>query len=227
MGKKIKERIEEGGAIESTDEFDTQSYSDYMKKNRWGEYERFVKFIIDNINLPKNATVLEIGPGPGWIGILLAKLRSDIHVIGLEPSLDMIETASKNKKIEDVDERVTYINGFVEKMDKFEDKSFDLVFSNESLHHWVDPTKAFKEIGRVLTNDGKIYVQDGRRDLNLFGKFILNILGRFFAGKMWKYWKSSINASYTPDEMKAILKKTPIRDWTINSDVLNLSIVKV
>lgn len=53
-------------------------------------------------------------------------------------------------------------------MKSLKDGSYDLVFSRDSLHHWDDPEKAFLEIKRVLRPDGKIYISDARRDMNLF-----------------------------------------------------------
>lgn len=44
----------------------------------------------------KRWSCLEISPGPGWIGIWLAENRSDLTVIGLEPSADMRRVARIN-----------------------------------------------------------------------------------------------------------------------------------
>ena len=67
---------------------------------------------------------------------------------------------------------------------------------------------------------------DSRRDLNLAGKLIVNLIGPFIAGKMLKYWKSSIAASYTPKEVRKMLEKIGLNDWMVEADLMDLSIQK-
>ena len=93
----------------------------------------------------------------------------------------MIRVANKNAREEGVGERVRYLSGYVEKMEQIPDKQYDLIISNESLHHWSIALEGFKEVKRVLKASGKILIRDGRRDLGLGGKFIVNVLGRLFA----------------------------------------------
>jgi ubiquinone/menaquinone biosynthesis C-methylase UbiE len=44
----------------------------------------------------------------------------------------------------------------------FPDRSFDLVVSTLSMHHWADPTAGLAEIGRVLRPGGLVLVWDFR-----------------------------------------------------------------
>jgi ubiquinone/menaquinone biosynthesis C-methylase UbiE len=44
----------------------------------------------------------------------------------------------------------------------FPDRSFDLVISTLSMHHWADPTAGLAEIGRVLRPGGRALVWDFR-----------------------------------------------------------------
>ena len=223
----MKPRVPEGGAIVDDENTNVEEYSLYMKEKLGKEYRRFIKEVLDKIDPPLNAKVLEIGSGPGWIGIWLAKERSDLLIDGLEPSSDMIRISNKNAKEEGVAERVRYISGYVEKMEQIPDKQYDLIISNESLHHWVSPLEGFKEIARVLKASGKLLIRDGRRDLGLGGKFIVNVLGRILAGKMWKYWKSSLDASYTPMEIRDFLKQIPDLNWVVKEDIMDISVVLV
>jgi len=221
----VNERIIEGGAIENDDHMSMEVYSSIMKKKLGKEYLQFVKYILKNYKCPKNAKIVEIGPGPDWIGIwLITKLNNGTQLYGIEPSKDMIEIAQKNAQVEGVADQNHYLEGTVENLHMIEDHSIDLVISHESLHHWVDPKKGFQEILRVLKSSGKICVKDSRRDLNLGGKLIVNVLGKMFAGKMHKYWKSSIAASYTPYEIASLLQQIPTNDWKINSNFMEIYI---
>ena len=205
----VEERIPEGGAIEDTSEWSAEKYSVYMKKKLGREYRQFVDHILNSsvLNPPRNARCLEIGPGPGWIGTWLAEKRPDLQIMGLEPSPDMRRVAKSNAESCGVHGRIEFVPGYVENMKCFSEGEFDLVFSNESLHHWADPKHAFLEIQRVLKPNARLFIKDGKRDLGLREKLVVNILGRILAGKMWRHWENSLRASYTVGEIQKILKQ--------------------
>ena len=222
--KTVQARISEGGAIEDTQDMTTEQYSEIMKQRVGREYRRFVKHIIHQMKPPEKARVLEIGPGPGWIGIWLLCERTDLVLDGLEASPDMIRVATKNAETEGVCKRIRYLRGVVECMERVADNSYDLVMSRDSLHHWDEPEKGFQEISRVVKPDGQVYIQDNRRDLGFFAQCIVNLLGPLLAGRMLKYWKSSIAAGYTPEEIQKMLTRLQLENWVIRSNVLDLSV---
>lgn len=225
--KKIKTRVPEGGAIEDSHEMSMEQYSATMRKKLGSHYKKYALHIKNVINPTQNAKVLEIGPGPGWAGIFLLNERNDIFLDAIEASPDMIRVALNNAKDEGVAGRVNYMHAVVENMQNIPDNKYDLVMSRESLHHWDDPLKGLQEISRVLKQDGKLYVEDHRRDIGFFAKCIVNVIGPLMAGKMVKYWKSSINAGYTPEEIKRMIKKLDRKNWIVNADILSLSISAV
>jgi ubiquinone/menaquinone biosynthesis C-methylase UbiE len=219
----VKPRIPEGGAIVDDDQTSAEEYSAIMKKVLKKEYLELVQKVTNELCPPEGSRVLEIGPGPGWIGIWLARARPDLQVTGLEPSADMRRVAAQNAIDEGVADSVHYIDGFVENMEIFPDESFDVVISNGSLHHWENPKKGFQEIARVGKSTGKIFIQDNRRDYGLGGKIILHVFGPVMAGKMYKGWTNSLNASYTPEEVRQFLAEINV-NWTITTDVMELAI---
>jgi len=220
----MKPRIPEGVAIVDSSEISMEQYSKIMKKQLGKEYERFANNVINKVGPVQNSSVLEIGPGPGWAGIELLKKRMDLKLTGLEASSDMIRVAKSNASSESVN--CSYVVGLGENMEKIGDHQFDLVISRDSMHHWEDPEKVFKEIERVLKIDGKIYIHDSRRDMNAFGRLIVNIFSRFIPYNMGYYWKTSIAASYTPMEIQKMLQNIGITDWCVESDFMDLKIYK-
>lgn len=223
----VNERIPEGEAILDTEEISMEQYSENAKK-RERMYRGVVKHLLENVSIAKDAQVLQIGPGPDWIGVWLVQERPDITLIGLEPSEDMIRVARKNAVSEGVGaDAIQYVSGVVEDLTAFSDDSFDFVFSNESLHHWVNPAQAFKEIHRVLRNSGGLCILDDHRDLGIAERFVVEIFGRVVAGKWHKWWKSSIDASYTVSEIEEIVEHIGIDDWNVRTEFLSLRIEKI
>ena len=107
--------------------------------------------------------VLEIGPGPGFIAIEIAKLLLGVQVLGLDLSQTMIDIATTNAREQGVSERVTFREGDAAKV-PFGDASFDLVISSGSLHHWQEPRRIFQEIHRVLKPGCRALISDLRSD---------------------------------------------------------------
>lgn len=219
---KVKPRIIEGEAILDNIEFTTEDYSEACKK-MGSEYQRLIKFLFNDLEVKNDSKILEIGPGPGWIGIWMAKQNNTLQITGLELSEDMIQVANKNKVIEGVQEQVTYIHGNAENMDKFLDNSFDVVFSNGSLHHWEQPDKVFNEINRVLKSDGIFCISDGRRDLSFLARIIFHIFKCFVPKFMRLGWKTSIMAGYIPEELVNILQHTELKNkYTLETDIFDI-----
>ncbi|MFX1566868.1 MAG: class I SAM-dependent methyltransferase [Promethearchaeota archaeon] len=222
--KKIIERIPEGEAILDQIDFTTEEYSNACKKMA-GEYRRLIKFILSKFNVKDGSKILEIGPGPGWIGILIAKQNSSLKIIGLELSKDMIRVANKNKKDEGVDQQISYVHGNAEYMYQFLDNSFDLVFGNGTLHHWENPIKIFNEISRVLKSHGVFCISDGRRDIGLGAKVIFHIVKLFIPKFMRIGWKTSINAGYTPKELTQILDQSNLKNnYELKTDLFDIKV---
>ena len=225
------ERIPEadawGGAILDGRDLDMEGYSRCARRFMGGEYRRFVRFLVDKLGLDSEGRVLEVGPGPGWIGIWLAKQQPGLEVVGLELSPDMIRVAEKNRVAEAVT-NVTYVEGNAAQM-PFADNSFDAVFSNGSLHHWIDPVVVFDEIARVTKPAGRFAVQDGRRDIGMAGWMVYHVFSNLTlldrsvpAGMMKRGWRTSIQAGYTPQELQALLVRSTLKGWSLGSGLMDL-----
>ncbi len=199
---KTSERIPEGGAIVDSSILSCEEYGKRMHDALAAEYQRFARRADAVLRLPRGARVLEIGPGPGWAGIELATLRPDIDLTAIDASPDMIRAARKNADAAGLHAGVSYVEGVAEDLSRFTPGSFDAVVSRDSLHHWIDPSKAFREMERVLTETGGVFIADERRDLG-FGEWLVVRLQRRNIGKeMATGWENSIRASWTPDEIQ-------------------------
>lgn len=79
----------------------------------------------------------------------------------------------------------------------------------------------------MLKKDGALYISDSRRNLGLLGLFLVNGPGKKHAGAMWQGWKSSIQASYTVQELGQFLYEAGCNDWAVRpANLIDLEIIR-
>ena len=165
--------------------------------------------------------VLEIGPGPGDVGLEWLKACPQGKLTALEISPEMITMATKNAAEYGFTSRVQYVAGNALEM-PFAEASFDAVFSNGSLHEWEDPARVFDQIARVLKPGGTFCVADMRRDVN-------PLLARMICASTKPkeirpgFW-TSLHAAYTKPELELLLKKTQLSDVVNRNEFFGISV---
>lgn len=213
----IKERIieTENGV---TGELVTDSYDKMMRRLRnlgWLETGLIIKGGITS------GLALEVGPGPGYLGLEWLKKTTGTFLNGLDISVDMLAIARRNAAEYGMTGRVKYIGGDARNM-PFQDECFDAVFTNDSLHEWAHPEEILNEIYRVLKPGGKYLFSDLRRDVIGPVKWLLWMaIGK---KEMRQGLISSFNATYTMPEAKALLARTRLRGWRVSQNPLGLVI---
>jgi ubiquinone/menaquinone biosynthesis C-methylase UbiE len=201
-----------------TGELDTQLYDIMMRNMRdrgWIETNLVLKEGISS------GLALEIGPGPGYLGLEWLKKTKDTRLKGLEISNDMIALARKNATEYGLSDRVEYYQGDAKKM-PFKDGHFDAVFTNGSLHEWANPDMIFDEIARVLKPGGGYVISDLRRDMIAPIRWFLWLTVK--PKEMRPGLTTSINASYTLHEIKDILSRTKLQGWKVSKNPLGIVI---
>jgi len=107
--------------------------------------------------------ILDVGTGPGYLPLEIAKRSHDLEVIGIDISPDMVKIARRNAEILGLSRRVKFQIGSAASL-PFGDRYFDFVVSTLSLHHWFRPVECIGEIHRVLKENGEAWIYDARRD---------------------------------------------------------------
>jgi SAM-dependent methyltransferase len=221
----LKPRVPEGGAIRDEKSMSAEKYGEFMRSRLEGEYVRFAENALAWGAPAPGGSVLEIGPGPGWAGIMLLKRRPDLRLEGIDASPDMLRAASANAEKEGAGLNARYRIGTAERLEDVPDGSVDLVISRDSLHHWEDPRAAFQSILRVLKPSGRVYLADERRDLSLGAWAFVYAFGFLSMGSFSKYWRSSIRAAYTPEELRRMLPEGQGAAWRVDSGFIDLRAV--
>ena len=204
------EGIQDKLTVEVYDQF-----SKIMRDKGWNNVDNFIKAGIVNGNM------LEIGPGPGYTGLELLKASSNSTLTGCEISCEMIRLAQKNAKEYGYESRANYVEGNCMQM-PFPDRSFDAVFSNGSLHEWEDPIRVFNEINRVLKPGGIFCISDMRRDVNPIIKWLIYSITK--PKEIRPGFISSLNASYTIDEIKNLICRSDLKQVAVIKDFFGLSL---
>jgi ubiquinone/menaquinone biosynthesis C-methylase UbiE len=196
-----------------------KNYDDIMKESRDKGHlytDEIIKFRITN------GKALEIGPGPGYLGLEWLNKTNGTTLIGLDISSDMIRIAEKNAADYGFsNDRVRYSVNDAKKL-PFDDNTFDAVFTNASLHEWEEVVTSLNEIHRVLKPDGRYFISDLRRDMNFLVKFLMKMQTK--KQEMRLGLIASINASYTEEEIKNILQKTKLTEFEITKNPFSLFI---
>jgi SAM-dependent methyltransferase len=119
---------------------------------------------------PDGARVLEVGCGPGHLSTRLAHHGFEVTGLDLDPAMIARARANTDRAGNRGGRRPSFLVGNVASL-AFPDRSFDLVVSSLSMHHWADPTAGLAEIGRVLRPGARALIWDFRPGvrLHLFG----------------------------------------------------------
>lgn len=142
-------------------------FENYMKK--YPQLYQHLAYIVkknikDNIKKP---VILDLGIGPGLLSKEINKILPEAHIIGVDPSEEMLKRSKKNANVE------TKV-GSVEKI-PIDNNSIDVVVCRFSITYWKDQKKGFFEINRVLKPDGKFVIEALNKDFSYVKLFVISI----------------------------------------------------
>lgn len=110
--------------------------------------------IVELLDLPPHARILDVGCGPGWTSALLA--RQGYLVTGLDIAPDMITLAARRAEREGVALRCSFLVADSEAFDL--PAEFDAVLVYDTLHHTQNEFAVLVNCWRALKPGGRILV---------------------------------------------------------------------
>jgi len=114
--------------------------------------------LIERLDLKENYKVLEVGPGPGYFSISIAKKLKNgrLFLVDIQPEmLEYAERRLKKMKVENVEYRLGNGTTF-----DFSDEYFDVIVLVAVLGEVENKESYIKEFYRMLTQDGTVSVSE-------------------------------------------------------------------
>ncbi len=204
---------------------DVTEYDKWFKWQFQREIKDFVSFIIHELDINYSARILEIGSGPGWISLELARLMPETEIVGLEPNAELITIANQNKNHEKA-ANAYFVKNDYENLNVFAGQSFDCIISFKALRQWNFPLQVFNEINRILKKDGTYAIGDYRKDLKWMAKASIWLTKRTMSHEFRSLWQDKLDNSYSLDEIVKILMGTKLKDWKIRTTLFDFLIYK-
>lgn len=131
----------------------------------------------------EEGALLDLGTGPGYLPVEIAKLSPAITILAVDLSRKLIRMAGANALKAGVADRVRFEVGNAAKL-RYNDDAFDMVTSTGMLHSLKNPTAVLSEMMRVLKPEGQAWIYDPARIIRYIDKnkwkASLNMRERFF-----------------------------------------------
>ena len=112
----------------------------------------FERIILPLLALPRGARVVDVGAGNGALTFLLARLRPDIDVTGVDVTPELVAAGNEEARNRNLS-AVRFVTGDALQLD-FPDSSFDAAVCQTLLVHLAKPERAVSEMARVLRPGG-------------------------------------------------------------------------
>jgi ubiquinone/menaquinone biosynthesis C-methylase UbiE len=125
---------------------------------------RFITRCVDKLGyvFRGDESLLDVGCGNGRVSRVLRDRVAEVHAVDVEMSAEWQDEPGLSFRVADGEQL------------PFEDASFDLVHSKDSLHHMDDPARALAEYRRVLKPEGSaLIVEANRHNPSLFVQMTL------------------------------------------------------
>ena len=153
--------------------------------------------------------VLDVGTGPGYLSIEIAKRAPRITLVGIDSSKAMAQIAQTNAQREGLSDRVRFVKCDGTRLN-FEDDSCDMVISTGSLHAWKKPVLVINECFRVLKPGREAWLLDPAQvitpEAQQFLGGSLKAMDRL-AG-WWGSFTSKLTPPYSVGEIHEIIIRT-------------------
>jgi len=165
---------------------------------------------------PRSGRALDVGCGSAQLLLRVARHMPDMHFIGVDMSDAMLELAEKNRAELGL-ENVTFQPQDMFQLDRLPAHSFDLVTSNNALHHCEDDRQALALIDGLAglqAEGGTIFLFDlCRMKTEELLITLLDYTAKDHGDYFYNDTYDSYGAAYSSRELAALLARSKLREY--------------
>ena len=191
-------------------------------------YEKATRMVIDSYYSQvadeivagfNKGVILDLGTGPGYLPIEIARRAPDVKIVGVDLSRKLIRMARANAEKAGFLHQLSFKVGNSARLN-FNKASFDMVISTGMLHSLKNPVAVLKEIHRVLKEGGQAWIYDpanvtGHIDIRQW-KASLNLRERIF---LWLFKSVGLHepiATYTRKQVLPMIEAAGFATYDID-----------
>ncbi len=184
-----------------------------------GVDKRWRKRTVRELCLRPEARVLDLATGTADLAIDIARRHPEVRVVGVDPSVKMLERGRIKIAKAKLDDRVELQEGIGEAL-PFGDDVFDAVTIAFGIRNCTDRAQAIREMKRVTRPGGRIAVLELGEPKGSFmapmARFhihqVIPRLGAWISGaREYRYLQESIEAFPPSDEFAALMSSCGLR----------------
>lgn len=194
-------------------------YDEFSRRYRLQELREYARSVVHHV--PQAGCVLEIGSGPGYFSIELAKL-GNFKITGLDISHEFVKIARDNAQLARVE--VDFQQGNASAM-SFPDKAFDFAFCSWSFKNFKEPLKVLNEMYRVLKPGATALIIDlNHHASNLeWSRYASNSGFKGVAGLFMKTaFQIQRSGAYSEGDFSGLIQKTSFEKYDVQTVGINL-----
>lgn len=164
--------------------------------------------------------LLDLGTGPGYLPIEVAKRSPRVRIIGVDLSRKFIRMARANALRSGCSVRVHFEAGNAARL-RFKDNTFDGVISTGMLHALRDPVSTMQECWRVLKRGHEAWIYDPARVCSQVDAAVwkgsFNLFERVMARFLPVFARLNPPHTYTRELVEEWIARTPFKDYVIET----------
>lgn len=173
-------------------------------------YPLIAQQILDDYQIEKGKCI-DIGTGPGYLGIELAKI-TDLEIYFVDIKGDALEQAKKNTAEAELKNSLHFVKADVSSL-PFKNDSVEIIISRGSLWFWEDKVRGLQEIYRVLKPGGTALVGGG------LGRYTPLTMRKRLKGRNVENMQKTGGKKLSGGELLDLMKQTGLEKFSIVSDV--------
>ena len=160
--------------------------------------------------------ILDVGTGPGYLPIEIAKRAPAIGIVGIDASEALVRIARLNAAQAGLSDRIRFEQCDANRL-HVKDGSCDLVISTGSLHAWKNPVLVINECFRVLKDGCEAWILDPADVITPEALLFLSrgLKGMDRLARWWGSFTSKLTPHYSRAEMEDIIRQTIFQTGTV------------